>query len=83
MATPKKMSTQAKKERLAQQRDQQKCEIIDFVEQHKFECEHLNDYQIRINGILDVYPTNKKYCVLKTKRWGMYDRVEELLRHLQ
>lgn len=77
------MATEAKKARLKEQRNKQLCEVSDFCETHGFEQVHITEYQVRINGILDVYPTSMKFCILKTKHWGQYYKVEDLLKHLQ
>lgn len=77
------MTTQAKKERMAQEREAEKCRVHDVCEAHKVEFELITDYQIRIAGKLDVYPTAKKYCWLFAPggaRWGMYHSIEHLLR---
>lgn len=74
------MSTQASKDRRAKNLNQGKCELQDLAEEHNFRIEHITEYQIRVNGVLDVYPTNKKFCNLKTKVWGEYKDVKGLLK---
>lgn len=72
------MSTQAKKQRLAEQREHEKCVVHDYCEANGIEMEFVNDFQIRLNGVLDIYPTAKKFCFLPRKTWGMYTRIEDL-----
>lgn len=76
------MATEAKKARLQNQREKEKCRIDDFCAEYRIEMRQINEYQIRLNERLDVYPTSKKYCILdrydKT-RWGQYQNVKELL----
>jgi hypothetical protein len=75
------MATESKKARLREQRDTEKCRIDDFCYDHSIEKVEITEYQIRLNGWVDVYPTNKKYCLLNGYggKWGRYDRIEELL----
>jgi hypothetical protein len=77
------MSTESKKARLREQREQGKCEVDDFCHEHGFSFEFITDYHIRIENQLDVFPTNRKFCVVKTQRWGMYNFISELLKHLK
>lgn len=77
------MSTQAKKERLRQQREMGKCEVDDFCKENKFDFEFITEYHIRIENQVDVFPTNRRFCILKNKRWGAYNFINELLKHIQ
>ena len=72
------MTTIAKRERLTEQREREKCIVHDYCEENKIEMEFINDFQIRLAGRLDVYPTAKKFCYLPRKVWGVYDRIEDL-----
>lgn len=49
-----------------------------------YTVQKLTDYQFRINGKVDVFPTHRKYHVLATGRRGSYGRenLHELLRRL-
>jgi hypothetical protein len=47
-------------------------EIIDFCTEAGLSYRFLTPYQIRIEEIFDVYPTNKKYCWLPLAEWGFY-----------
>lgn len=57
-----------------------KCQLDDLAKEHGWEVRHMTEYQIRINNILDVYPTSKKYCNLRTKIWGQYESYKELVK---
>ena len=74
------MSTQASKQRRSKSLNKGKCEISDLAEEYGWEIKHITEYQIRINNILDIYPTNKKYCNLNTKGWGQYENVKDLVK---
>jgi hypothetical protein len=74
------MVTESKKARLREQREMGKCEVDDFCAEHGFEKEFITEYHIRIERQVDVFPTNRRYCVLKTKRWGTYNFIKELLK---
>lgn len=79
------MTTESKKARLREQRESEKCRIDDFCHDHSIEKEEITEYQIRLNGRVDVYPTGKKYCLLNGYggKWGQYERIEELLDKIQ
>ncbi len=55
------------------------CEIRDFADANKLEVRFLTPYQIRVGDMIDLYPTSRKYCVLRTCLWGHYRKIEELL----
>lgn len=42
----------------------------------------LTPYQFRINGILDLYPTNHRYHHIPTDKRGSYDKPEEIVKKL-
>lgn len=46
-------------------------EILDLRAKN-FRVEQLTDYQFRIDGALDLYPTHRRYHVLKTGKRGNY-----------
>ncbi len=76
------MTTQAKKERMAEEREREKCVVHDFCEANKIPFEFITDYQIRLAERLDIYPTAKKYCFFDrgASRWGMYTTIETVCR---
>lgn len=53
-------------------------EVIDFCKKHKLDYKELSFYQIRVNNCIDLYPPNKKYCLLPINEWGKYDDLKEL-----
>lgn len=83
------MATESKKARLREQRESEKCRIDDFCHDHGIEKMEITEYQIRLyykgKGKMDIYPTNKKYCVLNKfgGKWGEYKKVEDLLDKLK
>lgn len=74
------MSTASKRYRLATQREQEKCVVHDYCEANGIEMVYITDYQIRLNGKLDIYPTAKKFCYLPKPVWGMYTRIDEVVK---
>lgn len=62
--------TQAVKQRDINARNLNKCKLLDLAEEKGYTLVYLTDYQIRVNGILDVYPTRLKYFYIPTKEWG-------------
>lgn len=72
------MTTASKKQRLVDQREQEKCVVHDYCEAHEIKVEYINDFQWRLNNVLDIYPTAKKFCFLPRKVWGMYSRIEDM-----
>jgi hypothetical protein len=84
------MSTKRKKEMLKHERSKNLVDLDDFCSDQKLEMNFISDYQVRLerNGTtLDVYPTSKKYCLIYHKGnkkgvWGMYFKVEDLLKYL-
>jgi hypothetical protein len=53
-------------------------EIIDFCTDNGLSYTHINPYQIRIENILDLYPTTKKYCWLPLQEWGFYTDYDDI-----
>lgn len=50
----------------------------------KFKVKKLTDYQFRINGLIDLYPTNRRFFHLKKKTRGNYpDTLKELIKFLE
>lgn len=74
------MSTIAKRERIAEAREREKCVVHDYCEAHGIQFEFINDFQIRLKGKLDIYPTAKKYCYLPKPVWGMYTKIDDLVK---
>lgn len=72
------MSTFAKKQRIAQERKENTDKVISLCESNNLNIRFVTEYQIRIDHIVDVYPTNKKYCYLKDQLWGNYNREIEI-----
>lgn len=53
--------------------------IIDFCNKYNLEITFLNNgYQIRIEGLLDVYPVRQKWCWLSTNERGVWYSPEDL-----
>lgn len=54
-------------------------EIQAFCEDMGFTYRFIaGDWHIRIENVLDVYPTRKRYCWLPTGEWGWYNDYEDL-----
>lgn len=71
--------TESKKKRMAGRREMGKCEVKDLCDQHKLDFRMITDYQIRVDNKVDIYPTGKKYFNLRTKDWGQYETMDEIL----
>lgn len=56
----------------AQSRNLHLCKLIDLAEEQGYTLRHITDYQVRVNNVLDVYPTRLKYFDLTTKEWGTF-----------
>ena len=74
-----KVSHPTKSERRLQ-RDQNRSsgvESIDFLIRNGYDVAIVNrnpsgaPIQFRVNGIIDIYPVNKKYCILPARSWGV------------
>jgi hypothetical protein len=53
--------------------------ITEFCKKYKFQLVSKNqDFQFRIEDVLDVYPTNGRWCWLPTKEWGDFDGEDDL-----
>ncbi len=78
--------TENKKRRLKERREKGLCEIDDFCSLNEIEKTSINEYQVRVFGkkIIDIFPTNKRYCILGTNPvWGDYKDLNELLKYLK
>lgn len=54
-------------------------EQIKALPPEQWSVEEFTPYHFRINGVLDVFPTNRRYHDLVTNRRGWYKAVPELL----
>ena len=85
MSSKSKKRVKAAKER----REIGKCELSDFCEKHDFDMVFINEYQIRVNDRVDIYPTGRKYCIMHwatndgIQRWGKYNNLKELLKYIK
>lgn len=57
-------------------------DLNNFIEEYGIDAEEIAPYQCRCNGLVDIYPTNKKYFLLKSCKWGTYQNLNELLPHI-
>lgn len=55
-------------------------EKLDILAAYDYKVEPLTDYQFRINGVIDLYPVNKKWHDLRSGRRGTY---KELVSFIQ
>lgn len=70
--------------RKAKVRNFTKCELQDLCEEKGFEVKHLTEYQIRIEGKLDIYPTSRKYHLLtKNERGEIHELEFDIIRLLK
>jgi len=44
-----------------------------------YEIAIITDYQYRVNGILDLFPTSRKYHNIKTQKRGHYTSAEKII----
>jgi len=63
------------------------CELYDFCKENNIEMYEINEYQVRLNNKLDIYPTNKKYCVFNKEDytrniWGAYSDLKEIIKFI-
>lgn len=72
-------TSESKKRYKREHRNLNKCLVADLCEEKGIEMAHINDYQIRLNRDIDVYPTSKKYFDIKNKKWGVWTSVDDLL----
>jgi hypothetical protein len=45
-----------------------------------FEVVELTEYHFRVNGIVDFFPTNRRFHVLKANRRGFYKSAREFMK---
>lgn len=71
-----KHDREVRQKRKAAQRPQRIQEILD-LEKKGYKVKEMTPYQFRINGQVDIYPTNAKYHIFKGNYRGHY-KVGEL-----
>lgn len=60
-------------------RNKHKPEIFDFVKDMGLSIKAMQgDWHYRIEDVLDVYPTRKRFFWIPDKEWGWYDDYEHL-----
>ncbi len=74
------MATESQKNRKKEAREINKCKLYDFCQVNNVELNPITDYQIRLNEKVDVFVTSKKLFDLQTKKWGIYENEEDLLK---
>lgn len=53
--------------------------IEEFCAEHNLSIEYLNNgYQLRINGVIDLYPVRQKWHYLKTDQRGTWESLDDL-----
>ena len=50
-------------------------EQIDVLIAYDYEVERLTQYQYRINGVLDIYPVNKRWHDIRSGERGNYNQM--------
>lgn len=56
-----------------------KAKVLAFAEKHHLQVRELNNgYQLRLGGLIDIYPVNKRWHYLQTNDRGGYDNIDEL-----
>jgi hypothetical protein len=45
----------------------------------KYKIEKITDFHYRVNGVVDIFPTNKKMHNLRTHVWGDYEDLKKAL----
>lgn len=53
-------------------------DIKTFCDEHGFTFEPKTEYQFRVNGVIDLYPTNGKWHFLPTNKRGDYHTIKQL-----
>lgn len=69
------MSSKSNKYKLTQN----KVELLEFCKKNNLDTREVMPYQIRIDNKIDIYPTNKKYCILAIDQWGTYSKLTDIL----
>jgi len=60
-------------------REQNKPEIFQFCKDNSFAIRAVaGDWQFRIENVIDVYPTRKRFFWLPTQEWGSYEDYDDL-----
>ncbi len=60
-------------------REKNKPEVLAFCKDMGFSYRWMNgDWQLRIENVIDVYPTRKRFCWLPSGEWGRYTDYEDL-----
>lgn len=57
-----------------QRKEKEKSNILETLKA-KYEVREFSPYQWRINGIIDIYPTNKNYHLIKENKRGSYNNL--------
>ena len=67
----------------AKTRNFTKCELQDLCDEKGYKMVHLTEYQIRIEGKLDIYPTSRKYhLITKNERGEIHEMEVDIVRLL-
>ena len=54
-------------------------EVIQFCKDNMFQYKFIDgDWHIRIENVIDVFPTRKRFFWLPTKEWGWYQDYDDL-----
>ena len=54
-------------------------EVTDFAKKHGLQVKPFNNgYQLRLGGVIDIYPVNKRWHYLSTGQRGDYTNISEL-----
>lgn len=69
------MSSKSNKVKLTQN----KAKLLEFCSKNNLQYREIMPYQIRIDEKIDIYPTNKKYCILAIDQWGTYLELRDIL----
>ena len=65
----------------SQHRERRTAIVRKFCKRFDIRSHSLNNgYQLRIENVLDVYPTNGRYCILRTNERGDWDTPADLKR---
>lgn len=59
--------------------EQNSAEVKQFADKHNLNIRELNHgYQLRIGGVIDIYPTNKRWHYLVTGERGGYTSITDI-----
>jgi hypothetical protein len=56
-------------------------EKLDILAAYDYQVEPLTLYQYRINGVLDIYPVNKRWHDMRTGQRGEYNELIEFIQN--